>query len=212
MSKEWILNSATNRFQINFKRNVGATSEEIRKCQPKELKDWEDYYFSHVHSKEHLEELGKKLYVKVSEVLHKEISDITEEDCIAFVINLVIKRTFEGYQREIQTIYGALENRLNIKIFPAPDEWDRGYHVDFFIKIGEKYIGLQIKPYHPSLQLPQIHKERALQLEGHKRFQKKFGGRVFYIFSITNGKEKKIQNLEVVEEIKEEMRRLIKSS
>ena len=27
MPKEWILNSATNRFQLNFKRNVGAVSE-----------------------------------------------------------------------------------------------------------------------------------------------------------------------------------------
>jgi len=30
MAKEWILNSATNRFQLNFKRNVGPTSENIR--------------------------------------------------------------------------------------------------------------------------------------------------------------------------------------
>ena len=35
MAKEWILNSATNRFQLNFERNVGATSESIRKCSPK---------------------------------------------------------------------------------------------------------------------------------------------------------------------------------
>ncbi len=37
MAKEWILNSAMNRFQLNFKRNVGAVSEEIRKCSPKEI-------------------------------------------------------------------------------------------------------------------------------------------------------------------------------
>lgn len=30
MAKEWVLNSATNRFQLNFKRNIGATSEAIR--------------------------------------------------------------------------------------------------------------------------------------------------------------------------------------
>lgn len=32
MAKEWILNSAMNRFQLNFKRNVGPTSESIRQC------------------------------------------------------------------------------------------------------------------------------------------------------------------------------------
>ncbi len=35
MAKEWLLNSVMNRFQYNFKRNVGAVSEEIRKCTPK---------------------------------------------------------------------------------------------------------------------------------------------------------------------------------
>lgn len=35
MSKEWTLNSTMNRFQLNFKRNVGVTSDEIRKCNPK---------------------------------------------------------------------------------------------------------------------------------------------------------------------------------
>jgi len=32
MAKEWILNGAMNRFQLHFKRNVGAVSEAIRKC------------------------------------------------------------------------------------------------------------------------------------------------------------------------------------
>lgn len=69
MPKEWILNSATNRFQLNYKKNVGAVSESIRKCAPKNLAEWESYYFSNVWPKEHLIQLGKKLYVKVSEVL-----------------------------------------------------------------------------------------------------------------------------------------------
>jgi hypothetical protein len=30
MAKEWILNSVMNRFQLNFKRNVGAVAYEIR--------------------------------------------------------------------------------------------------------------------------------------------------------------------------------------
>ena len=30
MAKEWILHNAMNRFQLNFKRNVGVVSEEIR--------------------------------------------------------------------------------------------------------------------------------------------------------------------------------------
>lgn len=77
MAKEWILNSAMNRFQLNFKRNVGPTSESIRKCSPKTLEEWREYYFNHVKSKEHIEDLGKKLYVKITEVIQSEVADIT---------------------------------------------------------------------------------------------------------------------------------------
>jgi len=73
MAKEWILNSAMNRFQLNFKRNVGPTSESIRLCQPKTIDEWRDYYFSNVRSKEHIIELGKKLYIKITEVISAEV-------------------------------------------------------------------------------------------------------------------------------------------
>ncbi len=69
MSKEWILNSATSRFQLNFKRNVGAVSEAIRKCAPGNLEEWRDYCFRNVKPKVHIEGLGRKLYVKVTEVI-----------------------------------------------------------------------------------------------------------------------------------------------
>ena len=208
MAKEWILNSAMNRYQLNFKRNVGATSESIRKCAPKTLEDWREYYYTNVKSEAHIEELGRKLYVKITEVIQAEVNDITEQDCIDYMKQLVINRTFDGYMTEIQTIYGQLQNLLNIKIEPAPDEWDRLYNVDFFIKIGEKYIGLQIKPVNNALQIPEIHKEYALQAETHKKFKAKFGGSVFYIYSEKVNGKKVIANEEVVEDIKKELERL----
>ncbi|MDI6803137.1 MAG: MjaI family restriction endonuclease [Bacteroidota bacterium] len=64
MPKEWILNSATNRFQLNFKRNVGAVSEAIRKCKPKNLEDWKTYYFENVRSKQHIGSLRSDTEVK----------------------------------------------------------------------------------------------------------------------------------------------------
>ena len=77
MAKEWVLNSATNRFQLNFKRNVGATSEEIRKCSPKTLGEWQNYYFEYVRTQDQIISLGKRLYVKITEVLVAEIEEIT---------------------------------------------------------------------------------------------------------------------------------------
>lgn len=208
MAKEWILNSAMNRFQLNFKKNVGPTSEFIRKCAPKTKEEWLEYYFKNVRPKEHIIELGKKLYIKISEVIQAEVAEITEQDCIDYMFEMVIDRTFDGYMTEINTIYGQLQNILGVKINPAPDEWDRLFNVDFYIKIGEKYIGLQIKPVNSGIQLPEIFKEYSIQGETHLRFSEVFGGKVFYIFSEKVGDRKEIKNPEVIQEIKEEIQRL----
>jgi len=210
MAKEWILNSAMNRFQLNFKRNVGPTSEFIRKCAPKNIDEWRDYYFKNVKSKEHIIELGKKLYIKITEVIQAEVAEITEQDCIDYMMQLVIDRTYEGYITEIQTIYGQLQKILGVKIVPAPDEWDRLFNVDFYIKINEKYIGLQIKPVNAGIQLPEIFKEYNLQSESHQKFTEMFGGKVFYLFSEKVGERKEIKNKEVIDEIKAEIQRLEK--
>lgn len=208
MPKEWILNSATNRFQLNFSRNVGKVAEEIRKCSPRTIQDWEEYYYKNVRPKEHLVDLGKKLYTKVTEVLAAEIDSITEEDCIDFITNLVINRTFDGYLTEKKTIYEQLQDAIGAEIETAPDEWDRLYNVDFYVKIGDNYIGIQIKPLSKA-QLPEIFKERNLQMKTHKKFKNKYGGSVFYVFStkIDNNK-RQIYNLEVIDEIKKEIKRL----
>jgi len=210
MAKEWILNSAMNRFQLNFKRNVGPTSESIRQCSPRTIEEWREYYFKNVRSKEHIEELGKRLYVKITEVIQAEVEEITEDDCVNYIFQLVIDRTFDGYMTEIKTIYGQLEKELGYKIEPAPDKWDRLYNVDFFIKIKEKYIGIQIKPVNQGIQLSQIFKEKELQLKTHDKFTKEFGGKVFYIFSSKSRDKKVIMNMEIIDEIRQEIQRLEK--
>ncbi|MCB0740932.1 MAG: MjaI family restriction endonuclease [Chitinophagaceae bacterium] len=210
MPKEWILNSAMNRFQLNFKRNVGSTSESIRKCEPKTLEEWREYYFSNVRPKNHIIDLGKKLFIKITEVISSEVEEITEQDCINYMLQLVIDRTFDGYWTEIKTIYGQLEKELGYKIESAPDKWDRLYNVDFFIKINEKYIGLQIKPVNQGIQISQIFKEKGLQEKSHIKFEKEFGGKVFYVISSKSNSKKEIMNPEVIKEIKKEIRRLEK--
>lgn len=208
MAKEWILNSAMNRFQLNFKRNVGPTSESIRHCEPKTLEEWREYYFLNVRTKDHIIDLGKKLYIKITEVISAEVEGITEQDCIDYMLQLVIDRTFDGYLTEIKTIYGQLEQELDNKVEPAPDKWDRLYNVDFFIKVKEKFIGLQIKPVNQGVQLSQIFKEKALQKKTHKKFESEFGGKVFYIFSSKANGKKVIMNPEVLGEIRTEINRL----
>lgn len=106
-NKEFILNYATNRWQLNFKKNVGALSDHIRKCQPKSVDEWERYYFSNVYPKNHLENLGDKLHSKITGELPAEkrfhpdlVKSITKSDCKDYIYQLVINKTFAGYMRE----------------------------------------------------------------------------------------------------------------
>lgn len=218
MAKEWILNIATNRWGLNKKNSVGPVAKWIREISPKELKEWEEEYFQKLKifletknidlsAKEYIEFLGKKLFIKITEVIQSEIEEIKEEDCVDYIYKLLINRTFQGYQTEIKTIYGKLEDILNIKIFPAPDEWDRLYNVDFYIKINESYIGLQIKPITYE-QTPEIYKWKNFLQKTHKQFEKKFNGKVFTIFSVKKGNNKEIYNVEIIENIKKEIKRL----
>jgi len=96
---------------------------------------------------------------------------------------------------------------LGVPVESAPDEWDRGCNVDFFIKVKDKYIGLQIKPAGYAY-IPQIINELEFQKRTHEKFTGKFGGKVFYIISIAQDKKKVVYNPEVIEEIKKEIERL----
>ncbi len=207
MPKEWILNTAMNRFQLNFKRNVGPTSESIRKCIPKNLEEWKEYYYKNVKSKEHIDSLGKILFQKIKEIVKEEVEEITEEECTSYMHNLVINRTYDGYNTEVSMIKEILKSELNISIEEAPDDWDRLFNVDFFIKINNKFIGLQIKPT-GSENAFQVQKEKSQQLETHKKFTQKYGGKVFYVYSVKKEGKKTLANPEVIEEIKEEIKRL----
>ena len=155
-------------------------------------------------TREYIEDLGQKLYVKLSEVVQNELGSIQEDECIDYAYNLVLNRTYEGYRSEVETVYGQLEDILNVKIQPAPDAWDRTFNVDFYIEAGKKFIGLQIKPISSGQALNQYQWIKMHEVN-HKNFLEKFGGHVFFIFSIKSGNKKKIYNAEVIEEIRREI-------
>jgi len=214
--RETLLNYGMNHWGLNKAYSVDGTSELIRKCSPKSFVEWDDYYFKNAKQKkkngikitrEYISELGRKLYIKLTEVVQNELESITEEECIDYAYNLVLNRTYEGYLGEIQTIYGQLEKIIDVKIQPAPDIWDRTFNVDFYIQVNEKYIGLQIKPLSFGTTFDQ-YKWDEIQEITHKKFTKKFGGKVFYIFSIKKGNKKVIDNFDVITDIQQEIKRL----
>jgi hypothetical protein len=221
-AKEWVLNIAFNRWQFNRPKYVGRLAEAIRECAPKSLEDWKRYYCEQVPKRhvpegwqmfgkdmfEHLSEIGRRLYAKISEQLKAEVEAITEDDCIAYVREVVINRTYEGYITEKRTVYEQLEQVLGIKLYPAPDEWDRRYNVDFYIPVSGKAIGIQIKPI-TYTQTPEVHKWREWMRESHEKFEQEQGGKVFIVFSVTEKSgAKRIFNTEILDEIRKELKRL----
>ena len=215
--RETLLNYGMNRWGLNKAHSVGSTSELIRDCAPTKYEEWETYYFNNARqkkrdgiiiSREYITGLGQTLYVKLSEVVQNELESITEEECCDYAYNLVLNRTYEGYKSEIETIYGQLESAVSKKIEPAPDKWDRTYGVDFYIKINEKYIGIQIKPITSGQALNQ-YQWIEMHRKNHEKFETEFGGKVFFVYSIKSGTgKKKIYNTEVIEEILTEIKRL----
>ena len=191
----------------------------IRKCSPKNIEQWRKYYFENAKQKkkdgirineEYISNLGKRLFTELSTTVKSELDSITEQECIDYMFNLVINRTYEGYKSEIETIYGELQEILDVEIQPASDEWDRTYNVDYFIEINGKFIGLQIKPIESGISLND-YQWAAMHEKAHKAFREKFGGEVFFIYSVKSGSKKVIQNREVIDEIKKEVVRLRKN-
>lgn len=214
---EPLLNYGLNRWGLNKAYSVGALSELIRSCAPNEYKEWEEFYFTKGKQKkkngiditrEYITGLGQTLYIKLSEVVQSELAAISEEECIEYAYNLVLRRTYDGYRTEIETIYGQLESAVERKIEPAPDNWDRAYSVDFFIKVKDKFIGIQIKPIASGQALNQ-YQWIEMHMVNHQKFESEFGGKVFFVYSTksTAGK-KKIHNIEVIDQIRAEIERL----
>jgi len=76
--KEKVLNYASNTYQLTRPNKVDAVMALIRECQPKALEEWEEYYFEKAYAKkkdsvkitkETLDELGERLYAKITEVV-----------------------------------------------------------------------------------------------------------------------------------------------
>lgn len=160
-----------------------------------------------------IRELGERLYEKIAEVVtsewHEAFNALTKEDCYNHIHKLIINHAFDGYRTEIETIYGQLEGAIGMKIKPAPDNWDRTYNVDFYIQIEERYIGIQIKPINSGQSLNH-YQWIEMHKVNHEKFEKKFGGKVFFVYSTKVEGKKRIYNVEVIDQIQTEIERLRK--
>jgi hypothetical protein len=219
--KEKVLNYASNTYQLTRPNKVDAVMSLIRECQPKALEEWEKFYFEKAYTKnkekikitkEILEELGERLYAKITEVVIPEwtaaFNDLTLQDCKDYIYEVTVVRTYDGFLLEKSVINDGLS-----KIFPEVEfeeseaELDHAGDIDYIGKVGNKAFGIQIKPITANANFGN-YKITERMSSSFQNFEKKYGGKVFVIFSTRTGDKKVIKNKEVIEEIKQEIIRL----
>jgi hypothetical protein len=219
--KEKVLNYACQTYQLSRPNKVGAVMSLIRECQPKTIEDWEQWYFKNAYTDgknptkvtgEALKELGERLYVKIKEIVIPEwqeaFNQLTLQDCMDYIHNLTINRTYDGYYREKSVITDNLA-----KIFPevnfveSDPLLDHAGDIDYLGYVGKKAFGIQIKPVTAKANFGNYSPSERMK-SSFREFEKKYGGKVFIIFSIDD----EIKNNEVIEEIKQEVKRLQQGS
>lgn len=215
--KEHVLNYACQLYQLSRPNKVGAVMSLIRECQPLSLQQWKDWYFENAYTDskspckvtmESIRELGERLYCKIREIVMPEWEEafrlLTIQDCVDYVYNVTINRTYDGYVREKSVVNDGLAKKFRDVVFEETDpELDHAGDIDYVAKIGRCQIGIQIKPVTANANfggysLPERMKASFAD------FTEKYGGKVFVVYS----QKGEIANSEVVDEISAEIDRL----
>lgn len=215
--KERVLNYACQTYQLSRPNKVGAVMALIRECQPNTFEEWEQWYFLNAHTSgkkptkitnESLRELGERLYAKITEIVIPEwesaFRELTEQDCIDYIYNLTINRTYDGYLREKSVINDGLAKLFPDVVFEESDpELDHAGDIDYVAKVGNASIGIQIKPITASANFGSYSLTERMKAS-FESFKEQYGGNVFVVFSLDG----EIANKEVIEQIQLEIERL----
>lgn len=215
--KEKVLNYASQTYQLTRPNKVGAVMALIRECQPQSLKEWEAWYFENAQTKsanptpirpESLQELGERLYVKITEIVIPEWTEafrqITLEDCVDYIYNLTINRTWDGFQREKSIVGQHLQPEFpDVEFIESEPEMDHAGDIDYLGKVGARAFGIQIKPTTSKANFGNYAPSDRMR-QGFEEFEERFGGKVFIVYSVKG----EIANPEVLEDIREEIKRL----
>jgi hypothetical protein len=218
-SKEIVLNYANRRWGLTKTNKVGEVMAMIRQCQPRTFQEWQDWYFSHAFTntkqpikmtKEILTELGQRLYEKITEIvapqLREALATLTLQDCVDYIYELTIPRTFDGYLTEKSVVHDTLAKEFTDIVFEETNpDLDHAGDIDFIGKVGNRAFGLQIKPITAHASLGNFSVTARME-QSFRDFEKQFGGKVFIVFSV----EDKIKNKEVIDHIRAEITRLKK--
>ncbi len=193
----------------------------IRECQPESLDEWQSYYFQNAYSKtkapvkvttEILQELGERLHAKLMEVVIPEwtqaFQNITLQDCIDYIFQVTIVRTYDGFLLEKSVVNDLLRKHFpDVEFEESEPELDHAGDIDYLGKVGKKAFGIQIKPITANANFGNYKISDRMDAS-FQDFETKYGGKVFIIFSTRTGNRKNIVNKDILKEIENEISRL----
>lgn len=187
---EFLLNSVNARgASFTAKHKVGPTSHLINSSSPLSYNDWVEYYFENAIEEkiggkkvtvERFFELGLGLKERMrrifEESMKEKMLDIPDKVFAAFVYNLTINRTWDGYigEKEVENL---LEEHLKFKVIDSK-EFENKYLVDKHINIGLYKIGFQVKPD----SFFNDHLIKTAHEVKHRAFENEYGGKVFFVY------------------------------
>jgi len=155
-----------------------------------------------------INDLGENLYEKITKVVTPEwqtaFEQLTRQDCIDYIYNLTINRTYDGFIREKSVVNDGLAKIFTDLVFEESDPYpDHACDIDYIAKIGDKAIGIQIKPVTAKSNFGNYSATERMKAS-FKAFEEEFGGKVFVVFSLKG----EIANEDIVAEIGAEINRL----
>ncbi|MDD3905991.1 MAG: MjaI family restriction endonuclease [Candidatus Omnitrophica bacterium] len=219
--KEKVLNYACQTYQLSRPNKVGAVMALIRECQPKSITDWEEWYFKKAYTDGKnpakitegvMEELGERLYVKITEIVIPEwqeaFKNLTLRDCVEYIRNLTIARTYDGFLREKSVVTDNIAKKFpQVRFEESDPELDHAGDIDYLGYVGTKAFGIQIKPVTARGNFGNYSATERMKAS-FREFEAKYGGKVFTVFSIDD----EIENMDVIEAITKEVSRLKKTN
>jgi len=217
--KEKVLNYACQTYQLSRPNKVGGVMALIRECQPKTIEEWEKWYFEKAFTEsknpikitpEILQELGERLYEKITEVVIPEwqaaFQDLTLRDCIDYIHNLTINRTFDGYLREKSVVNDGLAKQFpQVKFVESDTDLDHAGDIDYLGLVGKFAFGIQIKPVTAKSNFGNYSATERM-IANFREFEDKYKGKVFVVFSLDG----EIANKEVIQQIENEIKTIEK--
>nr|WP_314865239.1 MjaI family restriction endonuclease [uncultured Flavobacterium sp.] len=214
--KEQVLNLTAQRFQLTRPGSVGPTMELINECDPQSLSEWKTFYFEKAYTRKKdkkkitddlLHELGQKLYNKIHDTIipiwTKSFNEITVEDCIDYIYDVTLERSYDGFHRE-NAVYRELGVAFDgVITFEKTDSvTDSAWSIDYIghIRNSTIKIGIQVKPM-TAKSNSSGYSIANRNLANYQKFKDQFGGEVFEVYSKKMGKKNVIVNKDVIEKI-----------